>query len=202
VGETAEEYEEQIVQLLREIVNLRQNIIVHHMIGLNADEIEASPLSNALFGHLQFHARQSIALGICKIYEPQHRYQLNSIPGAIENSPSKFARLDGAELVNTFASSLGVSPTSDPRESLGAAVKQFLAENKAEFDQCKTYRDKVAAHSEAGIKIKKLPSHDSFESFYDFAYEAYAVMPGSAISRLNSRDLPTCYFAGVAETQL
>jgi hypothetical protein len=26
--------------------------------------------------------------------------------------------------------------------------------------------------------------------------------PGSAISLLNSRDLPTCYFAGVAETQL
>jgi hypothetical protein len=26
--------------------------------------------------------------------------------------------------------------------------------------------------------------------------------PGSAISMLNSRDLPTCYLAGVAETQL
>jgi hypothetical protein len=26
--------------------------------------------------------------------------------------------------------------------------------------------------------------------------------PGSAISLLNSRDLPTCYLAGVAETQL
>jgi hypothetical protein len=28
------------------------------------------------------------------------------------------------------------------------------------------------------------------------------IFPGSAISLLNSRDLPTCYFAGVAETQL
>jgi hypothetical protein len=29
-----------------------------------------------------------------------------------------------------------------------------------------------------------------------------AFVPGSAIMLLNSRDLPTCYLAGVAETQL
>jgi hypothetical protein len=28
------------------------------------------------------------------------------------------------------------------------------------------------------------------------------IVPGSAISLLNSRDLPKCYLAGVAETQL
>ena len=34
------------------------------------------------------------------------------------------------------------------------------------------------------------------------AAEPAKAYPGSAISLLNSRDLPTCYFAGVAETQL
>jgi hypothetical protein len=31
---------------------------------------------------------------------------------------------------------------------------------------------------------------------------AVVLVPRSAISLLNSRDLPTCYFAGVAEAQL
>jgi hypothetical protein len=34
------------------------------------------------------------------------------------------------------------------------------------------------------------------------AAEPAKAYPGSAISLLNSRALPTCYFAGVAETQL
>ena len=36
----------------------------------------------------------------------------------------------------------------------------------------------------------------------DQAHALRARGPGSAISLLNSRDLPTCYLAGVAETQL
>ncbi len=168
--------DERVIQLLREIVNLRQNIYLHRMIGLNVEAIEASHLSNAFFGHIQFQALQSIALGICKIYEPQNRYDLNSIPGAIADLPEKLARPDGEELVNKFASSVGAAVTADPRKTLVDAVETFLDNNKGDFDQFKTYRDKVAAHSEAGIKINRLPSHDSFDLFFEFARDSYAVM--------------------------
>ena len=75
----------QVIELLKEVSNLQQDIDIHRIISLNCDAIEASPLSGAFFGHIQFLAHHSIALRICKIYEPPTRFELNSSTG--RNSP-------------------------------------------------------------------------------------------------------------------
>jgi hypothetical protein len=149
--------EGQVIELLKEIANLRHDIDLDRVIGLNSQEIEASSLSATFFGHVQALAHESIALRICKIYEPPSRFELNSIPGAIANLPKTLFSSTHSAALKDFATKYGVEPSEDPRETL-------------------KFRNKVAAHSEAGIKITTLPSHDAFETFYQFAYEAYSAM--------------------------
>jgi hypothetical protein len=49
------------------------------------------------------------------------------------------------------------------------------------------------------VRPDKIAGYDAWSAGINADVRTF---PGSAISLLNSRDLPTCYFAGVAETQL
>ena len=51
--------EEQIVTLLKEISNLRHDLDIYQIIGVNRDAIESSDLSNSFFAHVQFLAHHS-----------------------------------------------------------------------------------------------------------------------------------------------
>ena len=165
-----------VIELLKQIASLRQDIDLHRVIGLNRQEIEACSLSNSFFSHVQALAHHSIALRICKIYEPPNRFELNSIPGAIANLPQTLSSSTHLSTLKDFAAQFGVEPFEDPRETLSEVVRRFLEQNAEPFSRFKEFRNKVAAHSEARIKIPTLPSHDTFETFYQFSYDAYSVM--------------------------
>ena len=168
--------EEQAVELLKEIANLRQDIDIHRIIGLNRDAIEVSELSSAFFGHLQFLAHHSIALRICKIYEPPNRFELNSIPGAIANLPETLVSSNHEATLKDFASKYGAEIATDPRDTLRAALQRFVNANSEPLARLREFRNKAAAHSEADFRVTALPSHDAFENFFDFAKDAYGTM--------------------------
>jgi arylsulfatase A-like enzyme len=71
--------------------------------------------------------------------------------------------------------------------------------------------DRATLINKRALALAKESEDQPFFAFLHYfgAHGPYAapkpyreMWPGSAISLLNSRDLPTCYFAGVAETQL
>lgn len=168
--------EEQIIELLKEIANLRHDLDIYQIIGVNRDAIESSDLSSAFFGHVQFLAHHSIALRVCKIYEPPNRFELNSIPGAIKSLPDELVSSDYEVTLEEFASKHGAQVANDPRATLEATFQCFVESNREPLERLREFRNKVAAHSEADFKIEYLPSRQAFEDLYEFAKDAYETM--------------------------
>ncbi len=68
------------IGLAKLLYELRQDLDIYCLISANADKIKGKGIGNAFFGHLQQLALRSIAVNICKIFEEEKGYQLNSIP--------------------------------------------------------------------------------------------------------------------------
>src|SRR6185436_19344702 len=75
------------IELGRLLYQVREDIDVHRIIGLNVVAIRDSQISNALVGYLQKTAQESLALYFCKIFELPDGHNLNSIPGIIGSLP-------------------------------------------------------------------------------------------------------------------
>jgi len=70
------------------VYELRQDIDLYRLIGLNAKQLKEKGVSKNLLGHIQSLAHRSIAVCVCKIFEDSNRYELNSIPRIIESLPT------------------------------------------------------------------------------------------------------------------
>src|SRR5712691_2718435 len=76
------------IRLLKLVAQLRDDIDVHRIIGLNARALRGAAISGPLVGYLQKSAHESLAMYICKIFEVSPRNDLNSISGIIESLPA------------------------------------------------------------------------------------------------------------------
>lgn len=70
------------IQLLKMLAQLRDNIDVHRIIGLNVRELQESQISGALLGYLQKSAHESLALYIPKVFEVLSRNDLTRSPAS------------------------------------------------------------------------------------------------------------------------
>jgi hypothetical protein len=72
-------------RLASNLLRLRNNIDIHRVIGFNAKELGEesirTAISHPLLTHMQNIALTLICIEISKRYEPEKRYELNSIPG-------------------------------------------------------------------------------------------------------------------------
>jgi hypothetical protein len=164
------------------IYRLRQAIDVFRVIGLNVEALDKRNAGTAFFGYVQSTALEQIALIICKIYEREKGYELNSIRGVIRRlSERSFTReqLRGIELFGRKYGNVGVCV--DAEQFLCRTVELFGEGHKEALRRLNTFRDKFAAHSEAGIQLQPLPSQDDFECRLQFAYDFYSVIHDSVV---------------------
>ena len=170
------------IALAKLVQQLRHDIDLHRLIGLNLKALEKSEISNFLLGHIQNLAHGSIAICICKIYEDSRRNELDSIPAIIESLPTLELTAEQKQKITEFGMLYGnASKLTDTKSYLKGALGLFIGIHSATFDRLKKYRDKIGAHSESKVKIDSLPSHDEFETLFSFAKDIYEVVSETII---------------------
>jgi len=164
------------------LLQLRGDIDLHRLIGLNIKGLRRSNISSALLRHIQKLAHGSIALCICKMFEDSKRNELDSIPAIIESLPSLRLSPEQIHKIEEFGLRYGnSSDLSDVKSYLRGTFGLFIGMHSITFERLKKYRDKIGAHSESNIQINSLPSHAEFEIIYSFARQFYEVVSRNII---------------------
>ena len=82
------------IGLAKLLYELRQDLDIYCLISVNAEKINERGIGKSFFGRLQQLALGSITLNICKIFEEEKGYELNSIRGVfghlITEAPTAF----------------------------------------------------------------------------------------------------------------
>lgn len=165
------------IALAKRVLQLRNDIDLHRLIGLNFEALKKSNINNSLLGHIQNLAHGSIAVCVCRIFEDSKRNELDSIPAVIESLPALKLTREQQNKLTEFGTRYGnSSKLTDPKSYLKGTLGLFMGIHSVPFERMKKYRDKIGAHSESKAKITSLPSHDEFEAFFSFSRDFYAVV--------------------------
>lgn len=171
------------IGLLKNLHWLRQELDVYCLISVNAVSIKNNGIGRSFFGFLQRSCINSIALNICKIYEYEKNYELNSIEGVLKHiTKEKLSALDPSS-VHDFICKYGNSPNGDELLSLlSSTIAGFKQKYGDELERFKTHRDKWVAHSEFGYNSNNLPSYDVMERLFNFGADFYMLVSIAFIS--------------------
>ena len=107
--------DEKNIELAKILFSLRHDLDVHCLIGLNTSQIEQTGQGKFFFGHVQRRVLDSIILAICKVYEDEKGYELNSIQGVI----------------NSLAKNKATPPMSE--QSVRDFVREYAGPSRARF---------------------------------------------------------------------
>lgn len=169
------------IGLAKLLYGLRQDIDTYCLISVNATEIRECG-AGIFFGHVQMRAIESIALCICKIFEDEQGYELQSIGGVTRNlltkSPACLDDLRIDEFVQKYG---GASSADSPIGKLQDTIKRFREKYKDELERFKTFRDKGVAHSEYAANIDSLPSYDVIEKLFFFGADFYRLVSAAFV---------------------
>jgi hypothetical protein len=171
------------IELSLILFSLRHDLDIHCLIGVNASQIKKHGPGTFLFGHVAMRVLESIVLAICKVYEDEKRYELNSIQGVLNslahNTPS--LRADEKEVRGFVSQYGGPFEPMDPLEALQATFDRFKTKYSSDLNRFKTARDKLIAHSEFGVTRDDLPSFDTMENLFLFGADFYMVVSNSFV---------------------
>lgn len=159
------------------VYHLRQVLDLYRVIGLNSGPLSRRRRSTAFWIHVKMLAHESIAATVCKLFEREDRYGRNSIPAVITALPNGRWKSQQRAAVVLFAKKYGVSANmADVKSYLRCALYCFECSNKQILDDLREFRDKHVAHSEAGYKLRLLPSIETFEQIFAFANDFYQMV--------------------------
>ena len=175
--------DEKNIELAKILFSLRHDLDVHCLIGLNTSQIEQTGQGKFFFGHVQRRVLDSIILAICKVYEDEKGYELNSIQGVINSLAKNNATPSMSEQrVRDFVREYGgPSEERDPSKALRSTVDLLKNKYAEDLKRFKTARDKVVAHSEYQAMIKTVPSFDCMEKLFEFGADFYGAVSHSFI---------------------
>jgi hypothetical protein len=164
------------IDLSKTLFDLRQDLDIHCLISANAEELQKRHLAN-IFQQIRRRAIAAIVLGICKIYEPEKRFELNSIAGIMKSLIAKSAKPRNSSHLKVFIlkydnDSISAVSTNDLLET----VERFKMRFARDLGRLKTARDKVIAHSEFLANVEDVPSYDVMERLFIFGAEFYEVI--------------------------
>lgn len=131
------------IELAKILFSLRHDLDIHCLIGVNASEINQTRPGKLFLGHVSMRVLESIVLAICKVYEDEKRYELNSIQGVLNSLSHRIpnANMD-EESVRAFVTQYGgPSERTDLLNALQATFDQFKKTYSAELFRFKTARD-------------------------------------------------------------
>ncbi len=173
------------IGLAKLLYELREDLDIYCMISINADRIKQRGIGKIFFGRVQQLAVRSITLNICKVFEEEKGYELNSISGVLRHLLTEApSTLDEVKIRAFIQKYNGPSDFRSSISTLQSTIDGFRAKFKVELDRFKEFRDKKAAHSEYDISIETLPSYDVMENLFCFGADFY--------------DLVSAAFVGVA----
>ena len=177
------------VGLLKILFMLRQELDVYRLITVNTNGIKKKGAGMTFFAFLQGACIKLIALSICKIYEYEKDYELNSIEGVLKHIiDEELSALDSSS-VCSFINKYGNRPNEDDLlSSLSSTVAGFKKEN--ELKRFVIYRNKVVAHSEFGFNLDNIPSYDVMECLFDFGADFYKLVTKNYTSNASASVVP------------
>ena len=138
-----------LIELVKQLVILRDHVDVHRIIGINVDAIHKAGVNPAFVGYQQTSAHNALAMHVCKIYEPSGRNDLNSIPGIIDSLPTKKPSKKKRFALSEFGAkySNAAVPVEGKSFLLGT-FGLFSGLHSESLSRLKRYRDTVGAHSD------------------------------------------------------
>jgi hypothetical protein len=173
------------IGLLKNLFWLRQNLDVYCLISVNAASINKIGIGKSFWGFLQKLCIDSIALNICKIYEYEKAYELNSVEGVLKKIiDDQSSALDSSE-VDVF-----LKKYDSPNGTLSLCIKRFKQKYEKELERFKIHRDKHVAHSEHGFNPNNLPSYDVMERLFDFGADFYILVSATFVSTASVSVVP------------
>ena len=159
------------------IFSLRQHLGVYRILALNTNKINEVTNNNSFFYYLRAAAIEGITLCICKLYELEKSFELDSIDGLFkELTTVSFAPKDFSKTREFISLYGGNSDEPDILLAVEKIIERFKNDNKLHIDKFKTYRDKFVAHGESQFKSENLPSYDVIERLYNFGYNFYSMI--------------------------
>ena len=149
------------IELAKLIFIFKQSLDLERIIGLNVDGILNSRCGKNFWVHVQKLALESCVINICKIYEREKNFELNSMHSIlhfIKNNnlkPYSVTPIDNFLKFYKILSKEGESYI----ENLEITRSDFYLKHKKSFRRFIDARNKIIAHSEAEAKLDLLPSH-------------------------------------------
>jgi hypothetical protein len=170
------------IGLAKNLIRLRQELDVYCLISVNAENINKKGVGKSFWGFLQQSCIDLITLNICKIYEYEKQYELNSIEGVLKNITSEqLSALDPSH-VNGFIQKYGSPNEDESLSTLSSIVACFKDKYQNELKRFIIDRDKRVAHSEFRFNPNDLPSYDVMERLFNFASDFYMLVSAAFVS--------------------
>jgi len=177
--------------LLENLFCLRQELDVYCLITVNRESIIKKGAGKTFFAFLQGACKKLIALSICKIYEYEKAYELNSVEGVLKHIiDERLSALDSSSVCGFICKYENRPDEDELLSSLSSTVAGFKKKYENELERFKTYRDKVVAHSEFGFNLDNIPSYDVMECLFDFGADFYKLVSKDFISNASASVVP------------
>lgn len=157
------------IGLLKNLFWLRQELDVYCLIAANKDSIDNKNVGKSFFVFLRGQCIDLIALNICKIYEYEKAYELDSVEGVLKHITDKCPSVLHSSHVDNFIRKYDGRNKGEPLSALASTVAGFRKKYQNELERFKTYRDKKVTHSESGFDPNGLPLYSVMERLFNFA---------------------------------
>ena len=180
------------IGLLKNIYWLRQELDVYCLICANQDSIYKRGVGRSFFLRLlRKTCVDLIALSICKIYEYEKNYELNSIEGLLKNLVDEQSPVSDSSRIDDFVNKYGYSPNEgESLSALTSTIACFKQKYQKELDRFKTIRDKKIAHSEYGSNVDSVPSYDVMKHLFNFGSDFYMLISRAIVSTASVSVVP------------
>ena len=169
-------FDKKSIGLVKLLFSLRQNLDLYCLISVNAEKINRVS-GSGFWGHLQRLAVHMISLDLCKIYEKETNYQLNSIDAIVQKLlEGNGSQLDCSKLKSFIETYKGPFEEGQLISNLQTTIEGFRKNFQVELERLKTARDKIIAHSEYDVEVPSLPSYDTLEKLFLFGVDFYELV--------------------------
>jgi len=178
------------IGLLKNLFWLRQELDVHCLISVNASSINQKGVGKSFFAFIERSCIDLIALNICKIYDYERQYELNSIEGVLKCISSGELSVINQSHIDDFIRKYDSPNKDESLSTLSSCIAGFKKKYQKELERFKSYRDKEVAHSEYGFNPKDLPSYDVMESLFRFGADFYMLVSAAFVSTASVSVVP------------
>lgn len=182
--------DEKLTELSKTLFGIKANLDLYKTISLNATEINAIGRGKKFFAHVQKVCQDSYVLGICKAFEKEKKYELNSLPSILKTA--KYCKPQNeqplTDFINEHRDLLGQRKKDCGNPSIAdieKIYKEFHQKYLIKDDRLKKVRDKIIAHSEYMedvVRPKDIQSYHLLEEFLVFAIDIYSAINRAYVS--------------------